>query len=579
MAWFKGTATDYKDMLSQIKNLAKDDHVSAVAILNGGTGYAIGDTITLAGGTKYHEPELEVLSVNSGDYVSGAAVNAGGSGYIVGDVINVTGGTYSVQCQLKVATVSGGAVTGLTIVKPGIYSAQPTNPAATTTTGAGTGLTVDLTFTAGTGIITSLHISDSGVYTTQATNPVSQNTTSGAGTGLVVDLTYTDTAWAANIDYAVQEAKTVAIQTAGTGYAANDVVTVGGGTFTVPATVKVLKVSGGVPTSVAINTTGEYSAAPSNPCVTSGVTGNGLTVNMTWGAPSNELHYLMLENANSGQHIGWKAYKYSSPDDAYLYQCHGFTGFNSISTPWDQQPGFTGNLQIWTPLSGGASPATIYYWMSITDERIVAAFKVGSVYPNMYLGGIDPFMTQVEYGYSQLIMGCLVYAYPYTYGGPEFAGMNNPGCNSSSNTGPGVIRLPDGSLDYVRNWYMNQGTPYILTNDVTIQPSASCSKQASGENAWFDCQSDWNEMFLHTHTIAASQDYLGRISGQWTLVPCTLVDEGRLAIYGNMIGVFCINPDGQINSEDRIYVGSDVYRCFQNCSKSNRNFFFALKEA
>lgn len=260
MAWFKGTATDYKDMLSQIKNLAKDDHIETVTLLNGGTGYAIGDTITLAGGVKYHEPELEVLTINSGDYVSAVAVAAGGNGYAVDDVINVSGGTFSAQCQLKVATEAGGVVTGLTIVKPGIYSAQPANPAATTTTGVGTGLTVNLTFTAGAGIITGLHIADAGVYTTPAANPVSQNTSSGAGTGLTVELTLVDTAWAANIDYATVEAKTVAIQTAGTGYAANDIVTVGGGTFTAAATVKVLTVTGGVPTSVQINSGGEYSS-------------------------------------------------------------------------------------------------------------------------------------------------------------------------------------------------------------------------------------------------------------------------------------------------------------------------------
>lgn len=580
MAWFKGTATDYKDMLSQIKNLAKDDHVSAVTLLNGGTGYTIGDTVTLAGGDKYHEPELEVLSISSGDYVSAADVNAGGSDYGVGDVINVTGGTYSVQCQLEVATVDDGAVTGLTIVKPGIYSAEPPTPADTTTTGAGTGLTVDLTLTPGTGIITSLHISDSGVYTTQATNPVSQNTTTGDGTGLVVELTYTDTAWSANVDYAVQEAKTVNIETAGTGYSTNNIVTVGGGTFTEAATVKVTGVTGGVPNSVEINSVGEYSATPSNPCVTSGASGNGLTVNMTWDDAEDEAAYLMLENANSGQHVGWRAHKVSSPDDAYLFQVYGFTGFNSVSTPFDQQPGSTGDLNCWVPLSGGASPATIHYWMSITDERIVAVFKVGSVYPNMYLGGIDPFMTQVEYGYSQLLLGCLVYAYPYTYGGHEFAGMNNPGCYSSSQTGPGVLRKPDGSFEYVRNFRIHYGNPSSHTDEITIQPCQSSNKQASGDNDWYYRHySHWQEMFDVHVSIPSGKDYLGRINEQWTLIPCTLVEETTLTLYGNMTGVFAINPDGQITAEDRIYVGSDVYRCFQNCSKSNRNYFFALKEA
>jgi hypothetical protein len=49
-------------------------------------------------------------------------------------------------------------------------------------------------------------------------------------------------------------------------------------------------------------------------------------------------------------------------------------------------------------------------------------------------------------------------------------------------------------------------------------------------------------------------------------------------MYGTMRGIFCFNPDGVLDAEDRIFIGSNVYRCFQNCNKSNRNYFFAIKE-
>lgn len=584
MAWFKGTATDYQDFLNQLKNLAKDDHISAISVYDGGTGYSVGDTITLSGGTKYHEPEIEVRGVSDGDYVSGAAVNAGGSSYAVGDLLYVSGGTYMVQAILEVTTVSGGAVTGVQINNPGIYSAQPSDPVSTTTDGSGTGCTLNLTWTAGTGIITNVHLSDAGVYTAQAANPVSQNTSSGSGTGAKFDLTYTDTAWAAQIDYDAYEATGVAISAAGTGYTAGDIVTVVGGTFTEATTVTIDTVSGGVPQTVSINTAGEYSTTPSNPASTSGGTGSGLTLTMTWTLAADERKFLMLKNANSNQYVGFKGYKVTSPSDAYLIQVAGFTGFNSLSTPWSQQPGSSAATsdtdETLVPLSGGVSPATIYYWISIHDERMVATFKVSSVYPNMYVGKIDPYMTGGEYNYPQLIMGCLARENPYTYGGVDFSGMNNPGADSEIDNGPAFLRDPNGSFKRVINYYESSGNELFADEAVGITPIAHTGEPGlSSPNDWYKSTIDWNLMFKVDGVILSSQLELKRINSEYVLLPCIVVESFLIQrMYGNMRGVFCLNPDTDVTSEDRIFIGNDVYRAFQNCAKSNRNYFFCLKE-
>lgn len=582
MAWFKGTATDYWDFLNQLKNLAKDDHISVAAVQDGGTSYAVGDTITLAGGTKYHEPELEVLTINSGDYITVAAVNAGGSGYSVGDSLVPTTGTYVVDPELEVLTESGGAVLTILIKNPGICSAQPTNPVATTSDGSGTGCTIDFTFTAGTGIITSVHISDAGVYTTQASNPVAQNTSSGSGTGAEFTLTYVDTAWSSLIDYDIQEATNAVISVAGTGYTLNDVVTVLGGTSTVAATVKITAESGGVPSAVVVLTVGEYSTTPGNPASTSGGTGTGLTLTMTWADQVDEGKLLLLKNATTSQHLGFRAFKWTVPDDAYIIELCGTTGFNSLSTPWDQQPGTTSPAETYVALSGGAAPATVYYWLSIDDNRIVGMFKVGSVYPNMYAGGLDKFLTGTEYNYPQLIMGCLSEKVPVTYAGVDYCGMNHPGSATQGDSGPGLLRAPAGDIREVRNWYISGGVPAKYDTDVKIQPCGGVDFgwPAGVANQWFsNSYHTWREMFTETLSIVASQDALKRVNGDFILVPCTLVEEAANRIYGNMIGVFAFNPDGVANPEDRIYDGADVYKVFQNCNKTNRNFFFAVKEA
>lgn len=580
MAWFKGTATDYQDMLDILKNLVQDDHISAAAVYDGGTGYAIGDTITLSGGTKYHEPEIEVLSINSGDYISGVTVSAGGTGYVVGDKLYPAAGTYDVTPELEVTSVSGGVVTGVQVNNPGICSAQPSNPVATTSDGSGTGCTLNLTFTAGTGIITGVHISDSGVYTTQATNPVSQNTTSGSGTGAKFELTYTDTAWETKVDWEAYEGTAVSIQTAGSGYVAGDLVTVVGGSSMYPCVVKVDTVSGGVPTSVSINVVGQYKTTPSNPAATSGGTGSGLIVTMTWDVAAAEYKYLMIHNTNSDQYLGWRAFKDVGAETSYLWECNGFTGFSSDLMPWDTHPGSLGYPETYVPLSGGASPATIYYWIAINDDRIAAAFKVSSVYPNMYMGGIDRYLTSSEYAYPQVILGCLSDEHPYTYSGHDYAGMTNPGTYATGNEGPGYLRDPDGSLLKIQNWYINGGVPYYFDSYVKIAPVGGTDWDApSDDNGWYiSTYLNWRALFDVAVSIPATFDDLGRVNDDYVLIPAILSHLSECRIYGNLQGIFTFNPDGAIDSEDRIYIGSDVFRCFQNCNKTNRNYFFCIKE-
>jgi len=91
---------------------------------------------------------LGILINSSVFSVSAAAVSAGGSGYVVGDTIVLTGGTAISQAILTVATLSGSAVATVTVSYQGYYSAMPSNPAAQgSTSGLGTGATFTLTAT------------------------------------------------------------------------------------------------------------------------------------------------------------------------------------------------------------------------------------------------------------------------------------------------------------------------------------------------------------------------------------------------------------------------------------------------
>lgn len=82
-------------------------------------------------------------------------------------------------------------------------------------------------------------------------------------------------------------ANTATVQSGGTGYTLNDVVTLSGGTPILAATYTVTGVSGGVVTAVTPLNFGTYSVLPTNPVSVTGGTGTGLTVNVTYSVPNS----------------------------------------------------------------------------------------------------------------------------------------------------------------------------------------------------------------------------------------------------------------------------------------------------
>ena len=127
---------------------------SGVNISNGGTVTAL--TVTGYGGGTYTSIPTNIISVpttaggvqataTTKVFAWSTAISVGGTGYTVGDVLTLQGGTFTAQAQVTVATVSSGVITSITNVPAnGSYSVAPTNP-ATTTGGTGTGATVNIT--------------------------------------------------------------------------------------------------------------------------------------------------------------------------------------------------------------------------------------------------------------------------------------------------------------------------------------------------------------------------------------------------------------------------------------------------
>ncbi|MBI5126886.1 hypothetical protein HZA76_00305 [Candidatus Roizmanbacteria bacterium] len=76
--------------------------------------------------------------------VDTVSVSAGGTGYTVGDTLTVAGGT-GTAATIRVDTVSGGVITAVSVITQGLYTAKPTTP-NTVTGGTGTGASITLLF-------------------------------------------------------------------------------------------------------------------------------------------------------------------------------------------------------------------------------------------------------------------------------------------------------------------------------------------------------------------------------------------------------------------------------------------------
>lgn len=112
------------------------------------------------------------------------ATPAGGTGYVVGDTLTLSGGTSTTTAQVKVAAVNGsGAPTALAIARCGVYSVRPTG-FITLTGGTGTGATCTAIWGQGTPVLTS----GGTEYTENPTIVVSGNGV-GASLNCLVDAT------------------------------------------------------------------------------------------------------------------------------------------------------------------------------------------------------------------------------------------------------------------------------------------------------------------------------------------------------------------------------------------------------
>jgi hypothetical protein len=116
--------------------------VSSVAVANAGT-YTAAPTVTFSSGSATATTSMKVVSA----VVSTAAnSSAGGTGYKVGDVLTIAGGSSTIAATLTVTSITGsgsGPIATLTITQAGSYTVVPPNYVSVTG-GSGSNATLTL---------------------------------------------------------------------------------------------------------------------------------------------------------------------------------------------------------------------------------------------------------------------------------------------------------------------------------------------------------------------------------------------------------------------------------------------------
>ncbi len=137
------------------------------------TGYTVASGLATTTSGSGSAATFNILTVSSGQ-IATYSIGSGGTGYAVGDTISPVQAT-GAGALYSVSTVSSGAITGLTQISGGYLPYSVATNVPTTTSGSGTGLTVDISTVSSAAITAGvIHTAGTGykigdrVYPTQA---------------------------------------------------------------------------------------------------------------------------------------------------------------------------------------------------------------------------------------------------------------------------------------------------------------------------------------------------------------------------------------------------------------------------
>ncbi len=477
-----------------------------------------------------------------------SAVAGGGTGYTVGDTLTVSGGTSVVAAQLEVLTVSSGVITAVRVRNAGLYTSTPSNNASVT---------------------------------------------GGTGSGATFTLTWGTNGWISRRANGCPEAAVSAtVGAGGTGYTVNDTLTVSGGTFSSAATFRVSAVSSGVVTAVTLLNHGDYTTPPSNAAATTGGTGTGCTLNVTYGTGEREI---ILEGTGSGSDsiiAGYRSF-FDSGSGARNLCINGFTGFDSALT-YELQPGRSPGLDTQNsgPDNGGCylllTNSTVTWWISVTARRIIAVAKTGTCYSSMHIGFLNPFATSGEWPYPIFICGTTNDRFRLPSSTIISSSSMVDPVRQSAIPGPGFVRSPAGTWDSVYN--STNGSPRSSnTTGVQVVPGGLLSgiTYLTGDD-WFTPTGTGNFTQFVPQTGDPGTQNIRLLPSEdgsndpFIRIPATIVWSSGTTpggIYGEIDGAFWFEAAATVVAENRLTNSTERFTVFQSGVRSDNWALWCLKES
>jgi hypothetical protein len=122
-------------------NISNGGTVTAITRTNSSGTYTSVPTVAISAPTTAGGVQATANAINMIQSGSSPTINSGGTGYTVGDVLTIVGGTPTGSAAtMTVTSVSGGVITGINYTNFATYSVLPTNPFSVTG-GTGSGAT------------------------------------------------------------------------------------------------------------------------------------------------------------------------------------------------------------------------------------------------------------------------------------------------------------------------------------------------------------------------------------------------------------------------------------------------------
>jgi len=428
---------------------------------------------------------------------------------------------------------------------------------------------------------------------------------------------------------------TIAINAAGTGYTAGDILTVAGGTTTHHAAqIRVLTVGGsGEILTARLWDSGGYSADPTLSANTvTGGTGSAATFDLTmlsdpWSIVHSETIFSTEEAriyqgpGGGGVFCGFRTYQEDiGARQARNWALFGCSSYNG-ALPWYQQPDFPSGYGIDTSTGAMTATATpgcfavfkdndgfpMDYWIHVTGRRIIVIAKlVDNVtttprYSSLYMGLLNPMGTSDEFPYPLYLCGssstsrC---AWDDLAPAFHFNGITQVGATTTAN-GPAMYFSVDGFWKSVSNW--NNGSfgssSRSEQNQYTVSPCGQMALQARtvGEDIATDSPSTnlcWERIISMSGLFSSPAEFQmwptpDSAGAKRLLVPCVLTIsntsiEADYHIVGELDGVYWVSAAGSstLTSEDTLDDADTAahYRAYQNGVYNQLDGYMALRE-